>query len=110
MAARKRETLALGIKRQELRKVRSIASLIGKDNLLNISSSSYLLAGHLHVYSKKNEEDNELQLSIWSEPKDSETSRCLFADRINMNSFQAALDFWGITRRTPVSTTTSNQL
>jgi hypothetical protein len=88
--------LALGIKRQELRKVRSIATLVGKDNLLNIPSSRYLLAGRLHVYSQRNEEENELQLSIWNEPKDKETSRCLFADRINMNAFQAALDFWGI--------------
>lgn len=90
--------MALGIKRQELRKVRSIAMLIGKDNLLSIPESSYLMAGQFHVYSKKNEEDNELQLSIWNEPKDSETSRCLFADRINMRAFQAALDFWGIRR------------
>ena len=90
--------MALGIKRQELRKVRSIATLIGKDNLSNLSSSSHILAGQLHVYSKRDEEENELQLSIWSEPKDLETSRCLFADRINMNAFQAALDFWGISR------------
>ncbi|MGH2639491.1 MAG: hypothetical protein ACRDF4_09460 [Rhabdochlamydiaceae bacterium] len=90
--------MALGIKRQELRKVRSIATLIGKDNLLNVSDSPYLLAGQLHVYSRRDEEENELQLSIWDEPKDKETSKCLFADRIKINAFHAALDYWGINR------------
>ena len=85
--------LPTGVTRNELRKVRSIVTLIGKDNLASLPVSQYQCLGNLHVYSNKNEE-NEIALSIWDEPKENDTSRCLFADKIRMPAFQAALVFW----------------
>ncbi|HZW57195.1 MAG TPA: hypothetical protein VFF30_12970 [Nitrososphaerales archaeon] len=82
-----------GVTRNELRKVRSIVSLIGKENLGAIPASTYQCLGNLHVYSSTNEE-NEIALSIWDEPKESLTSRCLFADKIRVPAFRAALAFW----------------
>lgn len=82
-----------GVTRNELRKVRSIVSLIGKENLSAIPVATYQCFGNLHVYSSMNDE-NEIALSIWDEPKESATSRCLFADKIRMPAFEAALAFW----------------
>jgi hypothetical protein len=85
--------LPTGVTRNELRKVRSIVSLIGKENLASLPVSAYQCLGSLHVYSWLNEDD-EIALSIWDEPKESTTSRCLFADKIRVPAFRAALAFW----------------
>lgn len=85
--------LPAGVTRNELRKVRSIVSLIGKENLATISIMQHQCLGSLHVYSATNEDD-EIALSIWDEPKESMTSRCLFADKIRVPAFHAALAFW----------------
>ncbi len=82
-----------GVTRSELRKIRSIVTLIGKENLASIPVSDYRCVRSLHVYSSTNEE-NEIALSIWDEPKESMTSQCLFADKIRVPAFNAALAFW----------------
>jgi hypothetical protein len=77
-----------------LRKVRSIVSLIGQENLLKLTDASYQTVRGLHVYVAKNDEDKELALSIWDSPKEKQSSRCLFADRISKSAFTAALEYW----------------
>ena len=85
--------MAPGVTRSELRKIRAIVSLIGEENLQSLTSSDYQCIRGLHVYSMKNE-DNELALSVWNEPKEKSTSRCLFADRISVSAFVAAVAYW----------------
>ncbi|HZW57320.1 MAG TPA: hypothetical protein VFF30_13610 [Nitrososphaerales archaeon] len=85
--------MAQGVTRSELRKVRAIVTLIGEKNLQSLTTSEYLCLNGLHVYSVKND-DNELMLSIWNEPKEKKTSRCLFADRISISAFMAAVAYW----------------
>lgn len=82
-----------GVTRSELRKIRSIATLIGKENLATLPVADYQNLKSLHVYSMTNEE-NEIALSIWDEPKESTTSQCLFADKIRLPAFNAAVAFW----------------
>lgn len=85
--------MATGATRSELRKVRAIVSFIGEENLESLVQKNYSFLRGLHVYSSKNE-DNELSLSIWSGPKEIDSSRCLFADRISVSAFKAAVDYW----------------
>ncbi|MHB8701968.1 MAG: hypothetical protein ACYC7D_13260 [Nitrososphaerales archaeon] len=85
--------MAPGVTRSELRKVRAIVTLIGEENLESLTIREYQCLNGLHVYSVKNE-DNELSLSIWNEPKEKTSSRCLFADRISVNAFVAAVAYW----------------
>lgn len=85
--------MAPGVTRSELRKVRAIVSLIGEENLQSLMTKEYQRIKDLHVYSTKNA-DNELSLSIWNEPKEKVSSRCLFADRISMSAFVAAVAYW----------------
>jgi hypothetical protein len=85
--------MAQGVTRSELRKVRSIVSLIGEENLQSLSRTEYFSVRGLHIYSVRTE-DNQLFLSIWDKPKDSPSSQCLFADRISMPAFNAALEYW----------------
>jgi hypothetical protein len=80
--------------RGELRKVKSIVSLIGHENLEALPEINYECVRGLHVYVAKNEEDGELSLSIWDKPKENQSSRCLFADRISISAFIAAADYW----------------
>ena len=82
-----------GVTRGELRKIRSIALLIGEENLPSLPRTEYLSVRGLHVYAARNE-DNDLTLSIWNEPKENKTSRCLFADCISVRAFRAALEYW----------------
>ena|GEM_PF-1598647 len=100
------EELAPGVTRSELRKVRAIVTLIGEENLSSLTSREYQCINGLHIYSVKNE-DNELALSIWNEPKENESSRCLFADRININAFIAAVAYWRPRYPQPPSTSTT---
>jgi len=85
--------MAQGVTRSELRKVRAIVSLVGEEILDSIPNMSYQCVRGLHIYASKNE-DNELALSIWNEPKEKLTSRCLFCDRINLRAFMAAISYW----------------
>ena len=85
--------VAQGVTRSELRKVRAIVSLIGEENLPSLPRSEYQCLKGLHVYTARNG-DNELSLSIWNEPKENQSSRCLFADRIGLPAFNAALEYW----------------
>jgi len=85
--------MAQGVTRTELRKIRAIVALIGQENLYSISSNEYQCVRGLHVYTLKNEDD-ELALSIWNEPRDNQSSQCLFADRISVHAFNAALAYW----------------
>ncbi|MDH2901778.1 MAG: hypothetical protein PXY39_12490 [archaeon] len=85
--------MAPSVTRGELRKVKSIVSLIGEENLGALPNSTYQHARGLHVYVTKTEE-HELSLSIWDQPKEEQTSHCLFADRISMSAFMAAVDYW----------------
>ena len=85
--------MANGATRSELRKVRAIVSFIGEENLESLVQKNYAFVRGLHVYSSKNE-DNELSLSIWNGPKEIDSSRCLFADRISVSAFKAAVDYW----------------
>jgi hypothetical protein len=74
--------------------VKSIADLIGEDKLLSLPYTNYQCLRGLHVYSTRNEESNELELSIWNQPKDEKSSKCLFADRISVPAFIAGADYW----------------
>jgi hypothetical protein len=85
--------LAQGVTSSELRKVRAIVSLIGEENLASLPNTKYQCVRGLHIYSNRNE-DNELSLSIWNEPKEKTSSRCLFADRISLRAFMAAMAYW----------------
>jgi len=85
--------LAKIVTRSELRKVRSIATIIGQEHLQSLLNTEYKVVNGMYVYSTKNE-DNELVISIWSEPKENKSSRCLFSDRIGKEAFLAALDYW----------------
>ncbi|MHB1907856.1 MAG: hypothetical protein ACYCQJ_03165 [Nitrososphaerales archaeon] len=85
--------MAHGVTRSELRKVRSIVTLIGEENLAMLTRTDYQCVRGLHVYSSKNE-NGELALSVWDQPKEKESSRCLFADMISVSSFLAAVDYW----------------
>jgi len=85
--------MAAGATRSELRKVRAIVAFIGEENLESLVQKDYTCLRGLHVYSKRNE-DNELSLSIWNGPKEIDSSRCLFADRISVTAFKAAVEYW----------------
>lgn len=88
------KNLAHGVTRNELRKVKSIVNLIGGDKLLSLPYTQYQCLKGLHVYSNRREESNELELSIWNQPKEEKDSRCLFADRISVPAFIAGADYW----------------
>ena len=105
MRGDKKIGMAQGVTRGELRKVRAIVSLIGEESLPSLPRREYQCVRGLHVYTSKNE-DNELSLSIWNEPKEKESSRCLFADRISVPAFNAALEYWR-PRYVPSNTDTS---
>jgi hypothetical protein len=81
------------VTRSDLRKVRSIASIIGQEHLQALIDTDYKVVNEMHVYSTKTEE-GDLVISIWSEPKENKTSRCLFSDTIGLKAFKAALDYW----------------
>jgi hypothetical protein len=85
--------LSPGVTRSELRKVRSIVSLIGAENLLKLSNASYQCLRGFHIYVAKSGE-NQLALSIWDAPREETTSHCLFADRISISAYMAAVDYW----------------
>lgn len=93
--------MAHGVTRSEIRKVKSIVSLIGKQNLSTLVNTDYQYIRGRHVYVTKTD-DNELALSIWDEPKDEKTSHCLFADRISIAALMAAVDYWRL--RYPATT------
>jgi hypothetical protein len=86
--------LAPGVTRGELRKVKSIVSLIGEENLEALPNTNYQCRRGRHIYVAKAEDDKALSVSIWDEPKEKKTSRCLFADRISLSAFMAAVDYW----------------
>jgi hypothetical protein len=79
--------------RSELRKVRSIATLIGQENLRAIPNVEYLAVGGKHVYCLR-KDGVYLSISVWNEPKENASSRCLFSDSIRIHAFNAALDYW----------------
>jgi hypothetical protein len=83
--------------RVDLRKVKTIISLMGgQSNIGEISllpMTDYKRIGNLHVYISKNE-PNEFHLSIWDRPKEIQTSRCLFADKMRTATFLQSLSFW----------------
>ena len=61
--------------RNDLRKVRTILSLVGSDGSREISTaiggSNYRKVKDLHVYvSKESAEGNDFHLSIWDQPKE----------------------------------------
>ncbi len=85
--------MAQGVTRSELRKVRAIVTLVGEETLDSIPGMSYQCVRGLHIYASKTEDD-ELSLSIWNEPKEKLTSRCLFCDRISMKAFTLAISYW----------------
>jgi len=85
--------MAKVVTRSELRKVRSIATIIGQEHLQSLLNTEYKVVNGMYVYSTKNE-DKELVISIWSEPKENKSSRCLFSDRIGTEAYMAALDYW----------------
>ena len=85
--------MSKSLTRSELRKVRSIASLIGQENLRAIPNTEYLAVGGKHVYCLR--KDNVyISISVWNEPKEKASSRCLFSDSIRIHAFNAALDYW----------------
>jgi len=86
-------SLAKIVTRSELRKVRSIATIIGQEHLQSLLNIEYKVVNGLYVYSSKND-DKELVISIWSEPRENKSSRCLFSDRIGTKAYIAALDYW----------------
>lgn len=98
--------MAPGVTRSELRKVRAIVTLIGEENLQSLMANEYQHIRDLHVYSTKNSDD-VLSLSIWNEPKEKKSSRCLFADRITMSAFVAAVAYWRPKYPQPSSTSSS---
>ncbi len=79
--------------RSELRKVRSIATLIGQENLRAIPNSEYLAVAGKHVYCLR-KDPLYLSISVWNEPKEKLSSRCLFSDSISITAFIAAVDYW----------------
>ena len=85
--------MAKVVTRGELRKVRSIATIIGQEHLQSLLNSEYKVVNKMYVYSTKND-DKELVISIWSEPRENKSSRCLFSDRIGVDAYMAALDYW----------------
>ncbi|MHB1908421.1 MAG: hypothetical protein ACYCQJ_06065 [Nitrososphaerales archaeon] len=84
--------------RVDLRKVKTIISLMGgQHKIAEISSlpaASYRCIGNLHVYVSKETDGNEFHLSIWDQPKEIGSSRCLFADRMRTATFLQSLSFW----------------
>lgn len=46
-----------------------------------------------YIYVAKSGE-NQLALSIWDAPRKEKTSHCLFADRISISAYMAAVDYW----------------
>ena len=83
-----------GVTRNELRKVRSIATLIGEESLLTLTERNYQCLRGLHVYVSKNQQQREIAVSIWDAPKEEQTSHCLFSDKISESAFSAALEYW----------------
>ena len=86
--------MAAGVTRSELRKVRSIVSFIGEENLQSLVQKEYMCLRGLHIYSSKNEDNESSSLTIWNGPKENDSSRCLFADRISVPAFMAAVAYW----------------
>jgi hypothetical protein len=68
-------------------------NLIGGEEIMSLSHTEYQCLRGLHVYSIRNEESKELELSIWNHPKDEKNSRCLFADRISLTAFIAGAEY-----------------
>ncbi len=60
---------------------------------MSLSHTEYQCLRGLHVYSVKKEKRNELEMSIWSHPKDEKDSRCLFADTISVAAFIAGAEY-----------------
>jgi hypothetical protein len=88
------EFLSAAITRSELRKVKSIVTLIGQENLAVLPNTDYHCIKGFHIYVAKNEENDELSLSIWDQPKEKQTSHCLFSDKIRISAFYVAIDYW----------------
>lgn len=71
---------------RERKAIYKLFKMIGAAKIPSITKKAHFSTQNLHIYSQKLKTEKQIFVSIWTEPKEKKSSKCIFADKISLNA------------------------